>query len=228
MRSSSGGTPMCGARTTVGVRSQTASSSTTPPVEWRTPASAADMKKLQDDCPSPSAERQEGGGLTSDELLPLVYGELRRLAHARMAREGSPTPRPSDLVHEAYLRLRGEGGAAWKSRGHFFGAASEAMRRILVERARRQARLKHGGDRRRVPLSQVTVEWNTDPAEIIDVDRALTRLEELEPRVARVVKLRYFAGLSVTETAAVVEVSPRTVERDWSRAKHWLYLQLNS
>ena len=156
-----------------------------------------------------------------------MYNELRRLAGALTAREGGPGPRPSDLVHEAYLRLGGDRDATWNSRGHFFGAAAEAMRRILVERARRQARLKHGGGRKRVPLSQATVEWNTDPVELMDLDRALTQLEELEPRVARVVKLRYFAGLSVDETAAVLDVSSRTVKRDWSRAKHWLYLRLN-
>ena len=199
----------------------------TPP-QRRPTSPIPEMTKIRNESLSDLLARvEQGEELASDELLPLVYDELRRLADVMMLRERSRTLRPSDLVHEAYLRLGGAEGANWKSRAHFFGAAAEAMRRILVDRARRAARRKHGGDRQRVPMSRATVEWETDPGELIDLDRALAQLEELEPRVARVVKLRYFAGLTVDETAAALEISPRTVKRDWSRAKHWLYLQLN-
>lgn len=163
----------------------------------------------------------------SDELLSLVYGELRKLARSMMAHEKHDTPRPTELVHEAYLRLGGDPDATWRSRAHFFGAAAEAMRRILVERARRRTSEKHGGGRRRVPLSQATADWDSNPGEILDLHEAMTKLEELAPRVAAVVKLRYFVGLTIEETAATLEISSRTVKRDWARAKTWLYQELN-
>lgn len=164
----------------------------------------------------------------SDELAPLVYYELRQLARVLMARERSETPQPTELVHEAYMRLGGAEGADWKSRGYFYAAAAEAMRRILVERARRRMRRKHGGGLRRVPLSEATVDRDTDPGELIDLDRALDELEDLAPRVVQVVKLRYFAGLTVEETARALETSTRTVKRDWRRARQWLYLRLKN
>ncbi len=169
----------------------------------------------------------EGDERASEELLPLVYEELRKLAHSLMAREepGQTLP-PTALVHEAYLRLGGDVKAAWKNRAHFFAAAAEAMRRILVERARRYSREKHGAGQRRVPLSQATVDWDTDPGELLDLDRALGHLEELDHRMTQVVKLRYFTGLTVEETARALDISARTVKRHWSRAKLWLYREL--
>jgi RNA polymerase sigma factor (TIGR02999 family) len=169
----------------------------------------------------------EGDERASEELLLLVYDELRKLAHSFMAKEEpGQTLQPTALVHEAYLRLRGSAKATWKNRAHFFAAAAEAMRRILVERARRYSREKHGAGQRRVPLSQATVDWDTDPGELLDLDRALGHLEELDPKMTEVVKLRYFTGLTVEETARALDISARTVKRHWSRAKLWLYREL--
>jgi len=172
------------------------------------------------------ARIERGDEFASDELLPFVYDDMRRFARVLMARERANTPQPTELVHQAYLRLGGDRNAAWKNRAHFFAAAAEAMRRILLERARRRGRVRHGGDRERVPLSRASVRWDIDPAELIDLHDALTKLESLETRVAQVVKLRYFAGLTVEETAAALGISTRTVKRDWARARHWLYRQI--
>ncbi|MCB1555591.1 MAG: sigma-70 family RNA polymerase sigma factor [Xanthomonadales bacterium] len=163
----------------------------------------------------------------SDRLLPLVYDELRKLAHARMRHEGPQTLQPTALVHEAYLRLV-RGDPSWENRGHFFAAAAEAMRRILVERARRAGRLRHGGADERVSLDAEDV---ADPgagpddargAELLAIDQALEKLEEHDVRMARVVKLRYFVGLSLEETAQSLGLTLRTVSRDWVAAKAWL------
>jgi RNA polymerase sigma factor (TIGR02999 family) len=131
------------------------------------------------------------------------------------------------LVHEAYLRLvDAEKSQQWNSRGHFFGAAAEAMRRILVEEARRKARLRHGGGRAQVGLSQITLGVDGDELEILDLDEALTRLEQEEPAAAEVVQLRYFTGLTIEQTAAALNISIRTANRHWAFAKAWLYRDL--
>lgn len=163
----------------------------------------------------------------AEQLLPLVYRELRELAHARMAAEpAGHTLQATALVHEAYLRLVEGGDAGWDSRGHFFAAAAEAMRRILVERARRVRRLKRGGDLARVDYRDdvlpagATLDEHAD--EVLAVDRALTRLESLDPRMGEVVKLRFFAGLSNAETAETLASSERSVRRLWTGAKAWL------
>ena len=142
----------------------------------------------------------------SEELLPLIYEELRRLARARMSQERpGQTLQATALVHEAYLRLIGTDELGWDSRGHFFAAAAEARRRILIERARRRARLRHGGEMARITLDEV-----------------LTRLEAQDEQMANLVKLRYFGGLTVEECAAAMGQSPRTVNRLWTAARAWL------
>jgi RNA polymerase sigma factor (TIGR02999 family) len=159
----------------------------------------------------------------SERLLPVVYDELRKLARARMAAEKpGHTLQPTALVHEAYLRLLGSGETAWDGRGHFFAAAAEAMRRILIERARRARRIKRGGELKRVELDdQVPVE-GPRVDEVLAVDEALSRLEARDAQMAAVVKLRYFGGLTVEETAQALGTSARSVNRLWTAARAWL------
>jgi RNA polymerase sigma factor (TIGR02999 family) len=164
------------------------------------------------------------------ELLPLVYDELRRLAEQKLAHEKpGQTLQATALVHEAYLRLVGtEDERQWNSRGHFFGAAAEAMRRILVEQARRKHRQRHGGDHHRVPLDGVDIAADDPRHDLLALDEALDRLAETEPVVAQVVKLRYFAGLTIEETAQALDISVRTANRHFAFAKAWLFQQLQS
>jgi RNA polymerase sigma factor (TIGR02999 family) len=162
------------------------------------------------------------------ELLPLVYDELRKLAAAPMASE-SPhhTLQPTALVHEAYLRLVGSRDEArWDSRGHFFAAAAEAMRRILVDAARRKRREKHGGDRNRMDLEAVALATPDPCHDLIALDAALTRLKAEDPQAARLVELRHFAGLSVAEAVRTLGISPRTADRVWAFARAWLHREL--
>jgi RNA polymerase sigma factor (TIGR02999 family) len=171
---------------------------------------------------------ESGDPAAADQLLPLVYEELRRAAAAKLAGEKpGQTLQTTALVHEAYVRLAGANGARhWNSRGHFFAAAAEAMRRILVERARRRQRLKHGGQRQRVALSSECLVGEAPSVDLLDLDAALTRLAVEHPRKAELVKLRYFAGLPMAEAAATLEISVATAERDWSFARGWLYAEL--
>lgn len=180
----------------------------------------------------------EGDREAAEELYPVVYTELKRLAGARMARERpSHTLTPTALVHETYLRLVGDreregGGGAdgapgWENRRHFFGAAAQAMRRILVEHARSRARRKRGGERRRTTLDEQAAISDPPSEEVLALDEALSRLEERDETMASVVKLRYFAGLTVPETARALELAPRTVDRQWRAAKAWLYRELS-
>lgn len=174
---------------------------------------------------------RDGDSKASAELLPLVYHELRELAQHRMANEPpGHTLQATALVHEAYLRLLGKTAdePQWDSKGHFFAAAAEAMRRILVERARKYGRIKHGGGRRRVPIDDVATlsDRDTDSDELLALDEALQRLEAINPRQARVVKLRHFAGLTIEETARATDVSPATVKTDWLYARAWLHREI--
>jgi RNA polymerase sigma factor (TIGR02999 family) len=173
---------------------------------------------------------EEGDSTAAERLLPLVYDELRRLAAQNMDLEGAGhTLQPTALVHEAYLRLVDvEKAQHWNSRGHFFGAAAEAMRRILVERARRKRRLKHGGRCHEVELPEAAAIADDRPGLVLAVDEALDALSEQDPRAAELVKLRYFAGLTLPEAAAMLGVSARTADRTWVYAKAWLYEQLRS
>jgi RNA polymerase sigma factor (TIGR02999 family) len=183
---------------------------------------------------------RRGDPRAAENLLKAVYDELRELAHARMTREpgrgAGMTLEATALVHEAYLRVVGsqEGGREpqrWENRGHFFGAAALAMRRILVERARHRRRIKHGGGLDRVELDDAADSIShTDPndgTDLIALDEALEKLEKLDPRKAKVVSLRYFGGLSVEETAAAMDLSTATVKNDWAFAGAWLHRELS-
>jgi RNA polymerase sigma factor (TIGR02999 family) len=174
--------------------------------------------------------RIESGDLTAaQQLLPLVYGELRRLAAHQLAKERpGQTLQPTALVHEAYLRLLGPGGAEqhWNSRGHFFSAAAEAMRRILVDRARRKKSAKAGGQFGRVQLPDGDLAAPARSLDLIALDDALEELGKRDARKAQLVKLRYFAGLSTREAAEVLEISVSTADADWAYAKSWLRLQM--
>jgi len=157
-------------------------------------------------------------------LFPLIYKELRQLARAQMRYERPDhTLQTTALVHEAYLRMLGGTNPAWNDRVHFFRAAAEAMRRILVDHARKHRRIKRGGDRVRVTLSGLNKGVTENPDQILALDQALRRLDKQDPRIADVVRLRFFAGLSVEETAKALEVSERTVKREWSVARAWLF-----
>jgi RNA polymerase sigma factor (TIGR02999 family) len=161
----------------------------------------------------------------AEQLLPLVYAELRQLAAQKLAREKpGQTLQATALVHEAYLRLVNvEQGQHWNSRGHFFAAAAEAMRRILVDSARRKRSLKRGGRRQRVRLEEAISLSGQPPNDLLALDDALTRLAEEDPVKAELVKLRYFAGLSVEQTAKALGISRATADRYWAYAKVWLY-----
>jgi RNA polymerase sigma factor (TIGR02999 family) len=166
----------------------------------------------------------QGDAHAAGELLPLVYEELRKLAAARLAQEApGNTLNATALVHEAYLRLVGPAGAArWDGRGHFFAAAAEAMRRILVDAARRKRTEKHGGHRRRVALTDVPANPEVVDEQLLALDAALTRLAAEDPVAARVVELRHFAGLSIEDAAATLGVSRATAYRHWTYARAWL------
>jgi RNA polymerase sigma factor (TIGR02999 family) len=167
---------------------------------------------------------QQGDPHAAGQLLPLVYDELRQLAAQKLTQEApGQTLQATALVHEAYLRLVGPGAEPhWDSRGHFFAAAAEAMRRILVESARRKQRLRHGGGRRRVDLAAADPAAPAPPEELLALDEALIRLAREDPRAAEVVKLRFFAGLSVEEASRALGISRAHAYRHWTYAKAWL------
>ena len=168
-----------------------------------------------------------GDEQAAEKLLPLVYDALRRLAAVRMANEApGNTLQPTALVHEAWLQLVGPNPAHWNSRGHFFGAAAEAMRRILLQRARKKGRLRRGGDLQRVDLDEVTLATHDQDDVILAINEALEKLEVESPQKAQIVKLRYFGGLGHAEIAEVLGVSEPTVRRHWAYARSWLYAEL--
>jgi RNA polymerase sigma factor (TIGR02999 family) len=173
---------------------------------------------------------EQGDPSAAEQLLPLVYDELRQLAAAKLAQETpGQTLQATALVHEAYLRLVGDGQQRhWDSRGHFFAAAAESMRRILVEAARRKQRDKHGGQRQRIDLDAVQPAAPNPRDDLIALDAALTRLAAEDPQAARLVELRHFAGLTVAEAAGVLGIAPRTADRLWAYARAWLHRQLTS
>lgn len=162
------------------------------------------------------------------ELLPLVYDELRLLASTRLSREKpGQTLQPTALVHEAYLRLvGGNSPEGWDGRAHFFAAAAEAMRRIMVEAARRKRRIKHGGDAEHLNANEVEIAAPELHEDVIALDEALDRLMVLDPKGAELVRLRYFAGLSLPEAARIMSISPRTADRLWAYARAWLHQEL--
>jgi RNA polymerase sigma factor (TIGR02999 family) len=163
-----------------------------------------------------------GDPAARDELLPVVYEELRSLARGRMAAEApGHTLQTTALVHEAYLRLLGQGDASWENRRHFYGAASEAMRRILVEHARRRQTRKRGGDRRRVDLEMIGGVFDAEPADTLSLDKSLEELKQRDGRMYDIAMLRHFCGLTNEETARALDISPRTVRREWGYARLW-------
>ena len=174
-------------------------------------------------------QMERGDPSAAEQLLPLVYNELRQLAAARLAHEQpGQTLQATALVHEAYLRLLGPAGAEqpWNSRRHFFAAAAEAMRRILVESARRKARIRHGGERQRVDLDSACAVSEPPSLDLLALDEALSKLAANEPAKAELVKLRFFAGLTMPEAAAALGISLATAERYWTFARSWLYAEM--
>ncbi len=172
---------------------------------------------------------EQGDGRAIDQLLPVVYQELRQLAAQKLSREKpGHTLQATALVHEAYLRLVGADNQTWKGRTHFFTAAAEAMRRILIENARRKHRLKRGGHQQRVDLDEAQILVEQPPEELLALDEALSQLAEIDGAKADLVKLRYFAGLTLEQAAEVLELSPTTAKRHWTYARAWLYKAITS
>ena len=174
-------------------------------------------------------EASKGNQKAASELLPLVYRDLHALASRRMASERPEhTLQATALVHEAYLRLVGTQQTTWKGKGQFCLAAAEAMRRILIEYARKRGRVKRGGDYKRVSLDIEVLARDAQPEEITAVDEAIRRLEQKDSRMGEIVRLRFFVGLSVAETAAALGLSDRTVRREWALARAWLSRELKN
>ena len=170
---------------------------------------------------------EHGDSKAADELLPLVYEELRRLAAHKMANEAAGhTLQPTALVHEAWLRLTGNETKEWDSRGHFFAAAAEAMRRILIERARRKRALRHGGGQHRVDIDAVNLVSPGDDDQILALSEALDKLAAQNKLEAELVKLRYFVGMTLDEAAEVLGISARTADNYWAHARAWLFREL--
>jgi RNA polymerase sigma factor (TIGR02999 family) len=170
---------------------------------------------------------REGDHDALQQLMPLVYDELRRLAHHYLRQERSDhTLQSTALVHEAYLRLAGENPPEWQNRAHFFGIAANVMRRILVEHARGRKAAKRGGDVCYLNLDETVAFSNPINLDVLELDRALSELAELDEQQSRIVELRFFAGLSIEDTSEVLGISPATVKRDWITARAWLYRAL--
>ena len=171
---------------------------------------------------------ESGDPKAADELLPLVYDELRKLAAAKLAQEKpGQTLQATVLVHEAWLRLVGpDVNIHWHGRGHFFGAAAKAMQRILVENARRKRRLKAGGEYQRVELTEAAATVRRPSVDVLEIHEALGKLEQQDPRKAELVRLRFFAGLTLTEAAKALGISASTADNDWAYAKTWLRLEM--
>ena len=170
---------------------------------------------------------ERGDAKATDELLPLVYEELRLLAAQKLSREApGQTLQATALVHEAYLRLVGSDHESWENRRHFFGSAAEAMRRILVDHARRKKSRRYGGAHHRVELDGLEATVSEPPEDLLRLDEALTKLAEQDPDVAELVKLRYFGGLTLEQAAEIKGISRRTAGRHWNYARLWLYREV--
>jgi RNA polymerase sigma factor (TIGR02999 family) len=171
---------------------------------------------------------EQGDAKAADELLPLVYEELRRLAARKISHEPpGQTLQATALVHEAYIRLVGPEAQNWNSRTHFFAAAAEAMRRILIDNARRKKRLKHGGGQQKIDLNDAEITANGPSTDLIALDEALSKLYIEEPKVADLVKMRFYAGLSLDQAATALGISRRTADRYWAYARAWLYQEIS-
>ena len=163
----------------------------------------------------------------TDDLLSLVYDELRRVAARRLGQERADhTLQPTELVHETYVHLSRNERIEWRDRAHFFGSAAETMRRILIDYARRRGRVKRGSGQRTIPIDLIDVASTGNPTEILALDQALTEMEAFDSQMAHVVKLRFYAGLTVEEVAGLLGISASTVKREWSVARAWLYRTL--
>jgi RNA polymerase sigma factor (TIGR02999 family) len=171
---------------------------------------------------------ESGDAKAAEELLPLVYGELRKLAASKMAHEApNQTLQPTALVHEAWLRLTGNENVKWNGRAHFFGAAAEAMRRILIDNARRKQALRHGGNQQRLDVDDVEIAAPAKEEELLAINEALDEFAKTDKQKAELVKLRYFIGLTIEESAEILGVSVPTARRWWSYARAWLYQKIN-
>ena len=172
---------------------------------------------------------EQGDPKAAEELLPLVYEELRKLAAFKLAQQPpNQTLQPTALVHDAYIKLLGSGNHSWQDRRHFFAAAAEAMRHILVDRARRKAAVRHGGGLQRLNLDDVVVAAETTDENILLMNEALEKLAAHDPATAELVKLRFFAGLTFPQAAEVLGISERTAKRSWSYARAWLFKEIQS
>ena len=172
---------------------------------------------------------QNGDPKAAEELLPLVYEELRRLAASRMANEAAGhTLQPTALVHEAWLRLTGNENQKWDGRGHFFAAAAEAMRRILIDRARRKRAVRHGGEQQRVDIQEVDLASPSDDEQLLALSDALDKLAIDHKVEAELVKLRYFIGMTIDEAATTLDISPRTAKYYWTHARAWLFSEIKT
>jgi RNA polymerase sigma factor (TIGR02999 family) len=171
---------------------------------------------------------RDGDQQALDKLMPLVYDELRRLAHRYMKRQSDgQTLQTTAVVHEAYLRLAGRDEVHWQNRAHFFAVCAQVMRNLLVDRARARQTEKRGGGINQVEVDAGGIAAPTQRDEILDLHEALEKLNQIDPRKSRIVEMRYFGGMSVEETAAVLELSPITIKREWLKARAWLYLEMN-
>lgn len=169
----------------------------------------------------------QGDGSAENDLLPIVYDQLRAMAARELAREApGQTLQPTALVHEAWLRLVGNQQVSWNGRAHFFGAAARAMRRILVDRARRHERLRHGGGRAKLPFDEEKLAAEEQSENLILLDEVLHRLEAVDSRKSEIVMLRYFAGFTVEETAKTLALSVGTVKAEWAFTKRWIYKEI--
>ena len=172
---------------------------------------------------------ESGDPNAADQLLPLVYGELRKLAAARLANESpNQTLQPTALVHEAWLRLTGNENVKWNGRAHFFGAAAEAMRRILIDNARRKRARRHGGNQQRLDIDEVELAAPAQEDELLAIDGALEQFAQVDKQKAELVKLRYFVGLTLEESAGILGISVPTAKRWWTYARSWLYQRIQS
>ena len=169
----------------------------------------------------------QGDSRSAEALLPLVYDELRKLAHSRMAGQAaSHTLQPTALVHEAWLRMVNHNDRTWHNRAYFFSAASTAMRNILIDHARKKAAIKHGGNMKRIDFDQIELAGDAPEARILMVEDALQRLEQVNPKWAHIVVMKYYGGMTNREVAQAQEISESSVERYWAGAKTWLYKQI--
>jgi RNA polymerase sigma factor (TIGR02999 family) len=176
--------------------------------------------------PAEEARTRTGAAASPEVLVPVVYEQLRRLARARLAAERGDSLRATDLVHEAFLRLAGDRPEGWAGRAQYFAAAAVAMRRILIDRARARSRQRRGGNKRRVPLAELDLASAQDGDHVLAIDEALQRLERADPRAAAIVRMRFYGGLSEEETAAALDLSARTVRREWVYGRAWLFAAL--